>query len=43
MVVKARLKEPEEFFFYDGSEESFKEFLAWAPPMYSINGRNEKR
>jgi len=42
MIVKARRIESEEFFFYDGTQESFEEFLKWVPPMYYINGCPQK-
>jgi hypothetical protein len=41
-VLKARLKDPEEFFYYDGTKASYDEFTYWQPPMYSINGELKK-
>lgn len=41
-ILKAKLKEPEEFFYYDGTEASYTEFTYWQPPMYSIGGELKK-
>lgn len=38
----AKLKEPEEFFYYDGTEASYTEFTYWQPPMYSIGSEMKK-
>lgn len=38
----AKLKEPEEFFYYDGTKASYTEFTYWQPPMYSIGGEMKK-
>jgi hypothetical protein len=41
-ILRAKLKEPEEFFYYDGTETSFTEFTCWQPPMYTIGGIPQK-